>query len=593
MIQALFKIRFINKLNQKTMRSYLMSKKMYWLLTACTVVMMYFSSCKPEKYPITTNNTLNAIQYFENNPDFSLFDQALVSTGYAGFLGAYGGYTIFAPNNQAVTAYLHSISKTSVDQVDPQALKNFVSMHIIQDTLSTSTFTDGKLPTPTMYGQYITTGAVNINGASSYTVNKQAHILQPNIRVGNGIIHTIDNFLSPATQTIAQIIAANPKYSIFSQALSATGYYDTLNVAPAAGSKRPFLTLIAQTDSVFNAAGITSFSDLKNKYSTTGNPKNPNDSLNLFVAYRIIPSLQFLGDIIGSPSQSTLAPQENINVNLISGQVLLNQVTFNGILEPGVQLDRTLGDVSASNGVIQSVKTNFKYKVRVPTALYYDVCDQPELKKLTSVFRRTGQSATIAAGQVARWSWEAISSYAGPQYVCDGTAGTKNLPVYNDYLFFALRQGNTAVPSWFEVVTPLIVKGTYKVWICHRQVSGTSAQGAYTQVSVDGQPLARIISFLNGMSSTSSAAVLESQGFKRYLADPPPTYTTFQAQLAGVVTINTTDVHRVRLTCIKNSGSGTNTSYWDMVQFIPIDQSQTAYCITTNGQVVPKPSTFP
>lgn len=235
----------------------------YWLLSVCMVILLYINGCKPEKFPITTNPTLNAIQYFDNNPNFSMFDQALVKSGYAGFLGAYGAYTVFAPNNTAMTAYLKTINKSGVDQVDDATIKSFVSMHIIQDTLSTLNFTDGKLPTATMYGQFITTGTALTNGTALYTVNKQANIVQPNIRVGNGIIHAVDHVLTPATLTIAQTIAANPKYSIFNQALIATGYADTLNVLPASNPGRPFLTLIAQTDSVFNAAGISSYTDLK------------------------------------------------------------------------------------------------------------------------------------------------------------------------------------------------------------------------------------------------------------------------------------------------------------------------------------------
>lgn len=576
------------------MKTIIKNQRLYWLLSASIVVMIYISSCKQEKYPIGTNSTLNAIQYFENNADFSLFDQALEKTGYAGFLGAYGTYTVFAPTNNAINTYLKTINKTSLDQLDAAALKTFVSFHIIQDTLSTLNFTDGKLPTPTMYGQYITTGAANTGGVSNYIVNKQATVLKPNIRVGNGIIHTLDHVLLPATLTIAQIIAQNPKYSIFNQALTATGFYDTLNVAPVTGAKRPFLTLIAQTDSVFNAAGISSYTDLKNRYSTTGNPKNPGDSLYLYVAYRIIPSLQFLGDIIGSPSQTTLAPQENIATNLINNNVVLNQVVFNGVTEIGVQLSRPNGDVPASNGVVQTVLTNFKYKVRQPAPVYYDVCDQPELRKVTSVFRRVGTFLNITQGQVAAYNWEVPSgsTYVGPQYSSDGGLGSKNMPVYNDWLYINLRVNTTS--SWIEFTTPLIVKGSYKVWICRRVTVVGTGHGQYTQVSVDGQPLSRIVNFTSDFSSaTASAAVLESQGYKRYLADPIPSYHVWIAELAGVVNIASTDVHKIRFTSIKDAGKNTNGAYLDMIQFIPTNLAQTDKCITTSGQVVPTPTTFP
>ncbi|MBW4888976.1 fasciclin domain-containing protein [Mucilaginibacter sp. HMF5004] len=575
------------------MKYSIINKRIGRLAAASLMILFYFSGCKPEQYPITTNPTLNIIQYFDTNPDYSIFDRALIKTGYAGFLGAYGRYTVFAPNNTAMTAYLQTINKSSVDEIDDNALKDFVSFHIVQDTLSTLNFTDGKLPTATMFGLYITTGAAIDGGITSYVINKQAKVIQPNIRTGNGLIHTLDHVLLPPTQTIAQILAANPKYSIFSQALTATGYYDTLNVVPANSSNRPFLTVIAQTDSVFNAAGITSFADLKAKYSTTGNPKNPNDSLFLYVAYRIIPSLQYLGDIVSSPSQTTLAPQENLPVALINSDVILNQVVFNGILEVGVPLDRVLGDVPANNGVIQSVKTNFKYKVRQQAPVYFDVTDQPELRKATSVYKKVGATLPITTGLVSAFSWEAANNYSGPVYTVDGAVGSKQYFVNNDYVLIGLRLGFTTIPSWFETVTPLIVKGTYKVWICYRN-GGSGGQGRFTQVSVDGQTLGRIVDFGTTLpSSTSSRTVLESQGYKRYIAEQPAGSTTNIAQLAGVVTITSTDVHRIRFTCIKTSGGSTNNVFLDMIQFIPTSMSQTDKCMSVNGNIVNTPSTFP
>jgi len=103
-----------------------------------------------------------------------------------------------------------------------------VKLHLIQDTINTSSFTDGKLPQVTMLGQYLVTGVSNQSGVSSYTVNRQALVLQPNISLSNGIVHSIDHVLKAATKTVAQTIETNPEFSIFTQALKETGYYDSL-----------------------------------------------------------------------------------------------------------------------------------------------------------------------------------------------------------------------------------------------------------------------------------------------------------------------------------------------------------------------------
>jgi len=127
----------------------------------------------------------------------------------------------------AIKIYLQQIGKAATDELDTTALKDLVRIHLIQDTVSTSGFTDGKLSTPTMYGQYLITG---VNDAGITMVNRQAFITQSNILIGNGYIHVIDHVLQPARLTLAKMVEQNSKFSIFTQALKATGFYDTLTL---------------------------------------------------------------------------------------------------------------------------------------------------------------------------------------------------------------------------------------------------------------------------------------------------------------------------------------------------------------------------
>ena len=89
---------------------------------------------------------------------------------------------------------------------------------------------------------------------------------------------------------------------------------------------------MAQTNDVFKAAGFNTLDDLKAKYSHLHDPKNPADSLNLFISYRILPRLQYLADLAVTQSVETKAPLEVISVKLKTGNILLNEETFNGVL---------------------------------------------------------------------------------------------------------------------------------------------------------------------------------------------------------------------------------------------------------------------
>jgi uncharacterized surface protein with fasciclin (FAS1) repeats len=217
-----------------------------------------------------TSDEVNITGYLQLHPDkFSSFLKILSITGDEGFLSVYGAYTAFVPDNNAITAYLQTKGKTGVESIDVQELKDLVKFHLLQDTISTSSFSDGKLNKLTMYGQYLITGASNKDGFTRITVNRQANIIQSNIRVGNGIIHVIDHVLQPAVFTLAAMIENDPKYSIFSQAIKETGLYDTLNILPVANtdSSRAWLTVLAESDSVLKNAGYNSYADLKARFS--------------------------------------------------------------------------------------------------------------------------------------------------------------------------------------------------------------------------------------------------------------------------------------------------------------------------------------
>lgn len=175
------------------------------LIFAGLVAGFIYSGCKKADLVTSTTTNVNIYGYLKKNPDqFSEFVKILDRTGYDGFLDAYGAYTLFVPTNDAIKAYLQAAGKSSVDDIDTAQLKNLVKLHVIEDTITTNAFKDGKLPLVTLYGQYLLTGVSNQEGVSRYTINRQAAVTQSNIMAGNGVIHVIDHVLIPATLTLAK-----------------------------------------------------------------------------------------------------------------------------------------------------------------------------------------------------------------------------------------------------------------------------------------------------------------------------------------------------------------------------------------------------
>ena len=541
------------------------------IIPVCFLLVLMHAGCKKQQYPTGTTTDVNIVDYLKKYPDqFSELVKIFERTNIAPFLNAYGAYTCFAPTNDAIKLYLQKIGKTSTDELDTATLKGICRLHLIQDTISTLSFTDGKLSAPTMYGQYLITG---VNEAGVTVVNRQAGITQPNILTGNGFIHVLDHVLQPATLTVAQTIEQSGKYTFFTQALKATGLYDTLNIVNNPDTTRKWLTLLAESDSVLKLKGYNSYADLKAKYNNTSDPRNTNDSLHLYVAYHIFPDLKYLADIISAPSHPTLAPLEVVTISLNGQSILLNEATFNGNFEPGVTINRAGSDISCTNGVVHTLNGDVYLKVRSPIRVDMDLADQPELRKMTSIFRKPGKSVVLTLGQLADVTWQ-----QGTITYSVESATTTNFYYWDDLFTVTLRIASSSTNAWIEFTTPLIVKGKYKVWIGYRKSTG----GSYNQVSVDGTPLPRLIDFFQYLpSTTATPAVLEAQGFKRYTASVTGNHA---AQLAGVVNIASTDRHKIRITCIKDM---TGNVTMDMIQFIPIDSVQTRPLFARDGTIVP------
>jgi uncharacterized surface protein with fasciclin (FAS1) repeats len=551
------------------------------LIFAGILAITYYSSCKKATLVTTTTQDVNIYGYLAKNPDqFSEFVKILDMTGYDGFLNAYGAYTLFAPTNDALSAYLKEINKTSVDQIDVEEMKNLVKLHVIQDTITTNSFKDGKLPKVTLYGQYLLTGVTNTEGTSNFIINRQATVAQSNIVTGNGIIQVITNVLKPAKLTLAKMIEQNPEFSIFNEALKATGLYDSLNIENNPDTTRRFLTVFAETNQALKDTGIISYADLKARYSQTGDPKNHADSLYLYVAYHINIDANYLADIVTASSLSTLAPLEVLSPRLDEQNVLINDLDFNGVHEKGVILDRNKSDNSATNGVLHTSTGHFAIKIRQPVPLYWDVADFPEVRRLPAVFRKSNFS--FAPGSLKDIMWENTTTMQSVVYTFAGLSST-NFIMYNaDYITLPIGLTNTARSKWFEFRTPLLVKGRYKVWICYRAQASSGNNPAFPlRTLFNGEPFSRLFDFQVGVPA-GTVGELEALGWKRY---SEPTISSSAGRLLGTIDVKTTDRHIFRIEALNGGGQSTNNL--DMIHFIPIDMNQVSPRFTRDGKMVP------
>lgn len=527
---------------------------------------LVFQNCTPEKIKERTDETLNITDYLRANPEYSMFLEILDITNYASFMNTYGTYTLFLPTNDAIKQYLNDVGATSLKDVPLVDLQNIAKLHILDKKINTTNFTDGKIATPSMYGQYLITGAANVAGVSSTTVNKTSNIVASNVEVGNGVIHIIDKVLRVADKTLAQTIEANPNLSLFTELLKATGWYEILNEPLTYDAEKvgSYLTVLAQTNEVFHTAGFTTLDDLKAKYGTTADPINPEDGLNLFVQYHILPQLNYLADLATTPVFQTKVPLEVISSKLIKDAIYLNRDVFNGVLEEGVAIQRESSDVTCSNGVLHYVDGHFDIKKRVPMPVYFDLCDQSEFAANVANYRKVGGVAFgYGAAGFSEITWTGNQTYFlswQPQSL--GWNG-------DQIEVFRLRPGSGGQQN-VTFTTPVIIKGRYKIWVSYRTNGKASNQ---VKAFFNGVQLPRVINLREGANPISGSSyvpdrVLESQGYKRPMY--PFASTAINSRLVGIVDVATTGRHKFTLHSDIDGGQ----AWFDIVEFRPVDMDQ-------------------
>ena len=546
------------------------------LIVLCLLGGVAMQSCKKDEIKLTTTGDVNIVGYLDLHADsFSLFREILERTETSAFLNAYGSYTCFAPTNTGVKVWLTKINAASVGVADINKLKDMVKFHLLTDTITTASFKDGKLPVPTMFGQYLVTGVNYEADISSYSINRQALVTKSNIKVGNGIIHQINNVLVPASLSIVQQLDANPNYSIFVQAIKETGFYDLLNTVDPDTTKR-WMTVMAESNRALADSNIMSYSALRARYSklangtTSTDAKSINDSLHMYVAYHILSGVKFLGDIINSPAHQTMQPQEVISIQLIDQDILINQNEFNGILEAGVKINRIPSDNAATNGVWHDANAHFTVKYRRPTAVFWDVSTFPEIIKLPAYYKKQSfnfvrQSEADQPLKDITWGWGPLAGTNVLTYSYSSTSSITNTAVNFDCN--QLPMGLPARPVWWEMTTPPIVKGKYKIWICYAQSKQSSGSTMLCQVSVNGQSLPRTMNFCDTRPAGTDDE-LYAIGWKRYTEN---TGTNRCGKFVGVFDFQTTQRQIIRITPL----SGTqNNNFLDMIHFIPVDDNQ-------------------
>lgn len=535
-------------------------------LSVLAGVFLMLFSCTKEDFTETTDASPNINTFLAQQEDYSLFSEAIKQAGASAYLDAWGIYTVFAPNNNAMQSFLQNEGKSKVSDLSETEVKDLVNLHIVQDTVSTVQFRDGKIQRNSVFGMFITTSVENSDGESSIVLNKESRIILPNIRTGNGLVHGVDKVFTKVTHTVMEAIENDPNLSVFAEALKLTGLDALLHQK----EDEQFFSVLAVTNTAFGQAGFNTVQDLVDKYNHTGNPKNPEDSLYMHIAYHILPDLKYVSDLMFSTSHTTEVPREVLLVKVDREKVLLNEEEWLGELEEGAEVDRDASDNTSVNGVLHYIKDDIYIKQRQPFRVDWDPADQAELR-VAGVYGRGALS--IPKGYLRDVTWGgAETTTINYEFV---TASNMLGAVFGDQFIVSLR---TAVIPWIEFKTPVVVRGRYKVWVGWRTI--TDDGGNTIDTYVNGQKLSRSLNNAEYRIRDLPERELEALGYKKHLTHSTNNYN---CKMVGIVDIDVTDRQTLRFETNTNARAQFRV---DFIQFIPIDQEQLYPQFDTQGNAV-------
>ncbi|HET7733043.1 MAG TPA: fasciclin domain-containing protein [Paludibacter sp.] len=542
------------------------------LILMVAATMAIFSSCVDYMQGKTflTSDERMIDEYIEQkDTSMSEFLHIADVAGFRGMLHAYGTNTCFIPTNEAIAVYCQRHGIDSMETLPIAELEKFIKFHIVRDTIRTAQFIDGRLDRPTMLGKFLTTKTVQNGGeAPVIRVNRQANILKRDISVANGIIHKIDYVLTPNPKTVGEMIEQLPEnYSLYKSIMEETGLIDTLTNNIAAGV---WYTAILQSNESFSTQGITTRADLIEKMKVA-QPDYANDETKLilmFAQYHCINRLAYVADLSITSSELTIATNQVITFKTNKDSLILNEFQTLTKFEKGVTVNKSSEwtDMSCSNGVMIDLDGYIQPVKRGAEAIYWELTDQPEIKKLKE-YRKRGSFVTFKPGELSELSFggknnPTITYNVSSSYVAQGGQ-------YVHYDFFEIPMRPTLL-QWMEIKTPVLSEGVYNVWICWRRGGDNNKfKTTFKQVGKEDQVLPNVFDLGEYFNTSNTPEVNLNNGMKQYNAKAKNSVVC--SRNCGAIKVEYTGRHTIRIDALSGNSQP---AWWDMIQFIPVDQNQ-------------------
>lgn len=290
-----------------------------------------FSSCTDdEDMPPPVQEEFTIFDIASASDDFSILVAAVETAGLAETLDSPGPFTVFAPTNDAFGRFLDENNLEPQDLLGAPNLETVLTYHVLSGSVPASAVSPGSVNTVAQLPFFISEAP---NG--NLWINGNTRIIDTDINASNGIIHVLDNVITPPTQNIAEIAigAAIGESPEFTQLVAALVRAELAGVFT--GGFEDDFTVFAPTDAAF--------AELYTALEVDGVDDIPLETLTNVLLYHVVPARAFSQDLREGAELPTLLEDATLTVNL--GSLQIN--------ESGLVADML--NIHATNGVIHVI----------------------------------------------------------------------------------------------------------------------------------------------------------------------------------------------------------------------------------------------
>ena len=297
-------------------------KNLRKLLAPLSIILfsvIVFSSCKKDDPVVTPPKDITVVA--TENGSFTKLVAALAKVDLVKTLQGDGPYTVFAPNDAAFAKV--DLSATSNDDLKATLLYHVLGAKVLAADIKTGQTEVGSAGGPKLYI------SKNANGVF---INGNSKVIATDVAASNGVIHVLDNVLTVPKNTIAGIVAGDPKnFSTLLSLVKTAGLADVLS-SPTIG-----YTVFAPTDAAFTEL----FKTVNPATLTVAQIKQ-------ILLYHVVPSRVFSPELANGDVTMADDNKSKVTIDLTNG------ATVKGVGNT-VASKITAANIMATNGVIHVI----------------------------------------------------------------------------------------------------------------------------------------------------------------------------------------------------------------------------------------------